>query len=438
MEWILYLALFFGGLIALLLIGLPVAFAFMLVNLAGVWAFWGGTAGLRQLILSIDSSIATFVLVPVPMFVLMGEVIFHSGVALKTIEVLDEWLGRVAGRLALLAIGAGALFATLTGVAMGSVAMLGSTLAPEMQRRGYTKAMSLGPVLASGSLAIMIPPSTLGVILASMGHFSVGKLLIGIIVPGLLLAAVYAAYVLIRCTLQPALAPPYDVAPAPLGRRIRDAVVYVVPLLSVILVAIGTIFFGVATPTEAAALGALLCFLLALLYGKLTWEATRKAVEATVSITVMVLVILAGSAAFSQLLAFTGVTAGITRLAVELPVHPLVVLVLMQLVLIFLGMFIEQTAILMVTIPIFMPIVRTLGWDPIWFGAIMLLNLELATLSPPFGLSLFVMKGIAPPGNTLEDIYRAAIPFCLLNLVVMAIMIAFPPVVLWLPGLMGR
>lgn len=438
MEWTVYLALFFGGLIVLLLVGLPVAFGFMLLNLAGVYAFWGGEAGLRQLILSIDSSVSTFVLVPVPMFVLMGEVVFHSGVAFKTIHVLDEWLGRVAGRLSLLAIGAGALFATLTGVAMGSVAMLGSTLTPEMQRRGYTKAMSLGPVLASGSLAIMIPPSTLGVILASMGHFSVGKLLVGIIVPGLLLAAVYAVYVVARCTLRPSLAPPYDVAPTPLDRRIQDTVRYVLPLLSVIVVVIGTIFFGVATPTEAAAVGALLCFLLALAYGKLTWEVTRKAVGATVSITVMVLVILSGSAAFSQILAFSGVSVGITQLAVGWPVHPLVILVLMQLVLIFLGMFIEQTAIVMVTIPIFMPIVRALGWDPIWFGAIMLLNLELATLSPPFGLSLFVMKGIALPGTTMGDIYRAAIPFCVLNLVVMAIMIAFPPVVLWLPGLMGR
>jgi tripartite ATP-independent transporter DctM subunit len=437
-EWPAYLAFFFGGLIGLLLIGLPVAFAFMLVNVAGVYLFWGGAIGLHQLILSIDSSVSTFVLVPVPMFILMGEVIFHSGVALKTIAVLDEWLGRIAGRLSLLAIGAGALFATLTGVAMGSVAMLGSTLTPEMERRGYSRAMSLGPILASGSLAIMIPPSALGVILASLGKFSVGKLLVGIIVPGLLLAAVYAAYVIVRCTLQPSLAPAYDVAPTPLGRRLLDTVRYVVPLLSVIVVVIGTVFFGVATPTEAAAVGALLCFLLAMAYGKLTWAVIRKSVAATASITVMVLVILTGSAAFSQILAFTGVTGGLTSLAVGLPVPPIVILVFMQLVLIFMGMFIEQTSILLVTLPIFMPIVTALRWDPIWFGAIMLLNLELATLSPPFGLSLFVMKGIAPPGTTMAEIYRAALPFCYLNLLVMAIMIAFPAVVLWLPGLMGR
>lgn len=436
MEWWHFMLFFFGGLTLLLLLGLPVAFAFMLINIVGVYLFWGGGIGLHQLILSIDSSVSTFVLVPVPMFILMGTVMFHSGVAFKTIDVLDEWFGRIAGRLSLLAVGAGALFATLTGVAMGSVAMLGSTLAPEMERRGYSKAMSLGPILASGSLAIMIPPSALGVILASLGKFSVGKLLVGIILPGLLLAAVYAAYIVVRCTLRPSLAPPYDLPPTPLGRRLLNALRYVVPLLSVIVTVIGTIFFGVATPTEAAAVGALLCFLLALAYGRLSWEVIKKAVGATASISVMVLVILTGSAAFSQVLAFTGVTAGITKLALSLPVPPLLILVLMQVVLVFLGMFIEQTSIVMVTVPIFMPIVTALGWDPIWFGAIMLLNLELATLSPPFGLSLFVMKGIAPAGTTMEDIYRAVLPFVGLNLVVMAIMILFPPVVLWLPQLM--
>ena len=437
MEWWVYMLFFFGGLTALLLIGLPVAFAFTLVNIIGVYIFWGGTIGLQQLVLSIDSSISTFVLVPVPMFILMGTVMFHSGVAYKMIDVLDEWLGRIAGRLSLLAVGAGALFATLTGVAMGSVAMLGSTLVPDMEKRGYSKSMSFGPILASGSLAIMIPPTALGVILASLGKISVGRLLVGIIIPGLMLAGVYAAYIVIRCTLQPSLAPAYDVSPTPLGRRIADTFRYVVPLISVIVIVIGTIFFGVATPTEAAAVGALFCFLLAMAYGKLTWKVTKEAVGNATSIAVMVLIILTGSAAFSQVLAFTGVTSGITHLVTDLPVHPMVILILMQVVLVFLGMFIEQTSIVLVTIPIYMPIVNALGWDPVWFGAIMLLNLELATISPPFGLSLFVMKGIASPGTTMGDIYRAALPFVGLNLVVMALMILFPALVLWLPSLMN-
>ncbi len=436
MEWWVYLLFFFGGLGTLLLIGLPVAFAFMLVNLVGVYVFWGGAIGLQQLILSIDSSISTFVLVPIPMFILMGSVMFHTGVAYKMIDVLDEWLGRIAGRLAVLAVGAGALFATLTGVAMGSVAMLGSTLSPEMERRGYAKSMSLGPILASGSLAILIPPSALAVILASLGKISVGKLLIGIVVPGFLLASVYIAYIVIRCWLQPSLAPAYAVEPTPLPRRLRNTARYVLPPMSIILLVIGTIFLGIATPTEAAAVGALLSFLVAMLYGQLSWAVTKKAVASATSLSIMVLVILTASAAFSQLLSFSGVTPALTKLATDLPVDPIMVLILMQVVVIFLGMFIEQTSIIMVTIPIFMPIVRSMGWDPVWFGAIMMLNLEMATISPPFGLSLFVMKGVATPGTTIGDIYRAALPFIALNLIVMALMIALPAIVLWLPGLM--
>lgn len=435
MEWWAYAALFFGGISTVLLMGVPVAFAFLMVNVVAIYLFWGGFVGLHQLILSIDSSIATFVLVPVPMFILMGTVMFHSGVAYKLIDVLDQWLGRIAGRLSLLAVGSGAMLATLTGVAMGSVAMLGSTLGPEMQRRGYSKSMTLGPILASGSLAIMIPPSALAVILASLGKISVGGLLIGILLPGLLLAVAYGVYIFVRCTVQPELAPPYDVAPTPIGRRSLDTLIYVVPLLSVIVVVIGAMFLGVATPTEAAAVGALLCFLLATAYGKLSWEVAKSAIASATSITVMVLIILTGSAAFGQLLAFTGVTAGITGLALGVDLHPIVILVVMQLVVFFLGMFLEQTSIVMVCVPIFMPIVAGMGWDPIWFGAIMLLNLELATLSPPFGLSLFVMKGIALPGTRMTDIYLAALPFVAINVAIMAIMIAFPSIVLWLPSL---
>jgi tripartite ATP-independent transporter DctM subunit len=433
MELVLTLIAFFGGLGILLLIGLPVAIAFTLVNLIGVFVLWGGTIGLSQLVLSIDSSVSTFVLVPVPMFILMGTTMFHSGVAYRMIDVLDQWLGRIAGRLAVLAVAAGALFATLTGVAMGSVAMLGSTLVPDMERRGYSRQLALGSVLASGSLAIMIPPSALAVILASLGKFSVGKLLVAIIVPGILLAVAYAIYIVVRCTLQPSLAPPYSVERTPIVPRLRDTLRYVVPPVSMIVIVIAIIFAGIATPTEAAAIGALLSFIIAAGYGKLTWPVIQKAVGSATSLTIMVMFVLTGSAAFSQLLSFSGVTPGLTELAVRADVHPMIILILMQIVVMILGMFIEQTAIVLVTIPIFMPIVEAMRWDPIWFGAILMLNLEMATITPPFGLSLFVMKGIAPEGTTMGDVYRAALPFIALNILVMALMIVFPEISLWLP-----
>ena len=392
--------------------------------------------GLNQLILSIDSSVSTFVLVPLPMFILMGTVMFHSGVAFRMIDVLDQWLGRIAGRLAVLAIGAGALFATLTGVAMGSVAMLGSTLSPDMERRGYAKSMSLGPILASGSLAIMIPPSALAVILASLGRFSVGKLLIAIIVPGLLLALIYVAYIVIRCHLQPSLAPAYAVEPTPLPQRLADSARYVLPPVSVILLVIGSIFLGIATPTEAAAVGALLSFVVAALYGRLTWEVTKKAVG------LGDLALGHGSPDPHRLRRVRPVVELFRRHARDHPArdrpagashrHPDPDAVRGDL-----SRHVHRADLHRDGHhPDLHADRRRDGLGPGLVRAIMVLNLEMATISPPFGLSLFVMKGIASPSTTMNDVYRAALPFVGLNLIVMAVMIAFPGTVLWLPGLM--
>lgn len=436
MEWWGFLLAFFSGLAVLLLIGLPVAFAFMLTNMVGVYFLWGGTSGFNQIILSIESSISTFVLVPVPMFVLMGAIMFHSGIARKMIDVIDHWIGFVSGRLAVLAILTGAVLGALTGVAMGSVAILGSTLIPEMRARAYAKSMTLGPILASGSLAILIPPSTLAIVLASLGGFSVAAILVAIVVPGVLLALMYATYIVVRCTLDPQLAPPYEVPHVPMRVRLRETLIHLIPPVSIIVFVILSIFYGVATPTEAAAIGAFVTCMMAALYGRLSWPVIRAGFSSATALSIMVLIILTGSAGFSQLLSFSGVTTAITSFASDMPVHPLVLLVLMQLVVMILGMFLEQTSIVLVTIPIFLPIIKAMGWDPIWFGTIMMLNLEMATITPPFGLSLFVMKGIAPPDVTIGDIYRATVPFILINIALMGLMIAFPQIVLWLPGLM--
>ena len=436
MEWWLALILLFGSFAILVLAGMPVAFSFLLVNIAGVFIFWGGAIGLNQLILSVDTSVSSFVLLPVPMFILMGEVMFQSGVGFKMMDVLDKWMGRIPGRLALISVAAGTLFATLSGAAMGSVALLGSVLTPEMEKRGYKKPMSLGPVLGSGGLAIMIPPTALGVMLATLGEFSVGRLLIAIVVPGLMMALSYAIYIVVRCKLQPSLAPPYDVTPTPLLAKIVAFVSYVLPLGSIFFLVIGLIFLGVASPTEAAAVGAFGCFILAAAYGKLSWQVVKKSVTEALAIIVMIFMILTGSTAFSQLLAYTGATPGLTQLAISLPVPPIILLMLMQVVLLFMGMLIEQISIMMVTVPIFMPIVAVMGWDPIWFGAIFLLNMEMAAISPPFGVALFVLKGVAPRDTTMGDIYRASIPFLLLNLIVMVLMMFFPQLVLWLPAMM--
>ncbi|MBW1997054.1 MAG: TRAP transporter large permease subunit [Deltaproteobacteria bacterium] len=433
--WVIFICIFFG-LILLFAIGVPVAFSFLFVNIVGVYLFWGGTAGLSQLILSILNSVTSFSLLPVPLFVLMGEIMFHSGIAPRMMDGIDKWLGRIPGRLSLLAVGGGTLFATLTGSAMAGVAMLGSVLVPEMERRGYKTPMTLGPILGSGGLAIMIPPSALGVLLASLALFSVGKFLIAIIIPGIIMAVLYAAYILGRCWFQPHLAPSYDLEKVSLYEKVITTIKYVLPLGSIIFLVVGLIFLGVATPTESATLGAMGCFVLAFLYRGLSREIVKKSFSGTLQVTVMMFMILTGSTAFSQILAFTGASQGLIEFAVGLPLSPIFIIVAMQIVLLLLGTFMEPLTILMVTIPIFMPIVNKLGFDPIWFGTVMLLNMEMATTSPPFGLALFVMKGVAPKETRMKEIYLSAIPFLTCDVIAMGIMMAFPQVVLWLPGLM--
>ncbi len=437
MEWPLVLLFIFGSLIILMLTGMPVAFCFMFINLVGMYAFFGGMAGLEHLITSIYTSLNTFILLPVPLFILMGEVMFHSGIAPVLVETLDKWLGRVPGRLSLLAIGAGTLFSTLTGTSLASVAMLGSVLAPEMEQKGYKKSMSLGPILGSGGLAMMIPPSALAVLCGAIGEISISKILIAIIIPGLLMAVIYAAYVIIRCRLQPSIAPAYEVTPTPLSEKLAGMARYVLPQGLVVFLVVGVIFLGIATPSEAAATGAMGTVGLALIYGRLNWEVLNKAIIGTLSVTGMLFLIIAGATAFSQVLAFSGASTGLTKLATGLPVAPILIIIAMQVVILFLGGFVDVVSIMMITLPIFVPVIRSLGLSPIWFAVIFLLNIEMAGTSPPFGMSLFVMKGVAPPGTMMGDIYRAALPFLGCDVIVMILIIAFPNLALWLPGLMG-
>jgi len=435
-EWYLALAIIVGIFVVLLLIGMPVAFSFLLVNLIGVILWWGGTAGLSQFILSILGSVTTFALIPVPMFILIGGVMFHTGMAPRAIDALDQWLGRLPGRLSLLAVGGGTVFATLSGSAVAGTAMLGSVLVPDMERRGYKKPMSLGPILGSGGLSIMIPPSALGVLLACLAKISVGAILVAIIFPGLLMAILYTAYIIIRCRLQSHLAPAYEVPSIPLAKKSADFARYVLPLAIIVFLVIGVVFLGLATPSEAAAMGAFGSFILAACYGKLNWEAVKKSVGTTLHITVMMLMIFTGSVAFSQILAFTGATVGLCELATALPLTPMMLLVVMQVTLLAMGTFMEPLAIMMVTLPIYMPIIHAVGFNPLWFGVIMLLNMEMATTSPPFGLGLFAMKGVAPPDTTMKDIYLAALPFLGCDLIAMIAMMFFPPLSLWLPSMM--
>jgi len=415
---------------------MPVAICFMFINMVGMFVFFGGAAGLEQLIVSVYTSLTTFLLLPVALFIFMGELMFHSGIAPLLIETVDKWLGRLPGRLGLLAVSAGTTLSTLTGTSLASTAMLGAVLVPEMERQGYKKPMSLGPILGSGGLAMMIPPSALAVLCGAIGEISIGRILIAIIIPGLLMAILYAAYIIIRCWLQPSIAPAYDVIPTPLSEKLLATVKYILPLGFIVFLVIGVIFIGVATPSEAAATGAIGTCILAFVYRRLNLEIVKKATTSTLSITGMLFLIIAGARAFSQILSYSGASQGLSELATGLPVAPIAIVIAMQVIILFLGGFMDVVAIMMITLPIFVPVILTLGFDPVWFAVIFLLNIEMAGTSPPFGLGLFVMKGVAPPDTTMGDIYRAALPFLGCDLIAMALIIAFPELTLWLPGLM--
>jgi tripartite ATP-independent transporter DctM subunit len=436
MHWSLMLLFIFGGVTTLMLGGMPVALAFLLIDIAGIIVFFGPT-GLQQLIVSMFSSLATFTLLPLPLFVLMGELLYHSGVGPVIINTVDQWLGRIPGRLSLLAVSAGTLFATLTGTSVGSVAMLGSTLLPDMQRRGYKQPMTIGPIMASGGLAVMIPPSGLAVLLGVIGEVSVGQTLVAIVVPGLLLAFVYAVYIVLRAYLQPSLAPPYEVPKVALHEKMRGLVSYVLPIGIVVFLVIGVIILGIATPSEAAASGVLGTMLLAAYHRRLTLDVLWKSLRSTLEISTMILLIISGATAFGQILALSGASRGLSELAASVQVAPILIIIAMQAVILVMGMFMEVVSIMLITLPIFMPIVKTLGFDPVWFGVLFLVNCEVALISPPFGMSLFVMKAVAPAGTTMSDVYVASVPFVGLIMFVMALIMIFPDIALWLPRIAG-
>jgi tripartite ATP-independent transporter DctM subunit len=435
MDWGTILLIMLSGLMFILLSGIPVAFAFMLFNLLGV-LFLMGPAGITMLSVSLFSSIAKFTIAPVPLFILMGTILFFSGMARRVIDIMDEWMGRMPGRLSVLTLVSGTIFATLSGSTIATTGTLGTLLIPEMEKRGYKKTMAIGPIMGVGGLAMIIPPSALAVVLGGLGKISIGKLLIAGILPGLVIATLYLTYIIGRCYFQPSVAPPYVIKHTKLATKISNTIIYAVPMLLIIVAVLGSIFFGIATPTEAAALGAVISLILCAFYGRLNWKTLKNSSMGAVEVTAMVFMILAGSTAFSQILAFSGVSQELIQVITKLDVSPMLILLGMLLTTLVLGTFMEQIAIMMITLPVYMPVIRALGFDDVWFGILMLINIEIALTTPPFGMICFVMKGVAPPDTTMTDVYKAAIPFIICDVIAMGLFILFPSIVTFLPNFM--
>jgi tripartite ATP-independent transporter DctM subunit len=434
MAWWGILLFFIFGLLLFLMAGFPVAFSFFLMDLLGILIFMG-PPGLQNVTLHVYSSIATFSLAPVPMFILMGELMFHSKIANNTIDILDQWLGRVPGRLSLLAALSGTIFAATSGSTMANTAMLGSVLLPEMKKRGYSVSMSVGPIVGVGGLAMLIPPSALAVVLASIGRFSVGKILVAGVIPGVILGALFAGYIVLNAWLNPSIAPSFQAQSDSLSRRLYLTVKYLLPMAFIIFMVLGVIVVGIATPTEAAASGFIANMMVAIGYRRFNWKVLKATLTGSLQITGMVFMIIAASKTFSSILAFTGASGGLTNLVQGLNVHPMIIVVCMQLVIAFMGTFMESVSIMMICLPIFMPICHVLGFDPVWFGILMLINLEMGQITPPFGMLLFVMKGVAPREVTIQEICKAAVPYIVFDILVMGMIMTWPQIAMWLPSL---
>jgi tripartite ATP-independent transporter DctM subunit len=433
MEWWLIFSILIGALLILMATGLPVAFCFLIINLVGAVVLWGGEAGLQNLVTSMYRSVTNFSLLPLVLFIFMGEVLAHSGMALRMIDCLDKWMGKVRARLSLLAVAGGVVIGALSGSTPGAAAILGEVLAPEMKKRGYKQPMVLGPIIGSAGLAVIIPPSGLCVFLATLANISVGSLLIAGIIPGLIMAVLYATYIIGRCRIDPSLAPSYTAPYVSLGAKFLDLIRNVLPLGIIIFAVTGFILIGFTTPSEAGAWGAASSFILAACYGGVNSEMIRKSFAGTLNISVMMFMIFLGASAYSQIMAFSGATGSLVRFATSIPVSPIFIIVITQLVVLFLGMFMGQTAIMMITLPVFMPIVKALGFSDIWFGMIMLINLEIANRTPPFGFLLFAIKGVMPIETKMSAIYKAAIPYIICDLMVMGLIFVFPSLAIWLP-----
>jgi tripartite ATP-independent transporter DctM subunit len=437
MSWQLASLLLLGGSTVLLFIGLPVAFAFMAINIVGAMLFLGGDAGLSQMLRNSAAAVINFSLTPIPLFVLMGEVLFHTGLALKVIDGIERLVRQVPGRLAVVAVVAGTVFSAISGSTIATTAMLGSLMLPVMLSRGYNPVLATGPIMAIGAVDMLIPPSALTVLLGSLSGISISKLLIGGVVPGLMLSVAFVGYIIVRASANPALAPATVVEERSGWARYELLVLYVLPLVSIFVVVIGAMSGGIATPTESAALGALATMALAAAYRSLSFDALLKALRGTVGISAMILFIILGATTFSQILSFSGSTEGIVSNILGGGLTPFAILAGMMLLLIFLGIFVDQVSMMLITLPVFMPIVQRLDIDLIWFGVLYLICMQLGLLLPPHGLLLMTMKGVAPKEVTMAHIFRAVVPYVAMSLVLLVIIIMVPAIATWLPNVLG-
>ncbi len=437
MEWYTILLLGIAILFALFLSGAPIFLAFLFAILAGIYVIIG-PAGYPMFANSILDTASITSLASIPLFILMGELLFRSGTMDVLFDSIDKLVGRVRGRQYVLVVVLSAVFGALSGVAMAVAAMLGRAIMPGMQARGYDRDIAAGLIVSGASLAPIIPPSLLAIIVGSIADVSIAKLLIAGVMPGLLMGGIFIVYVFARIAVNPKMAPA-SVASERGDTTITEqimALVRILPFAIVIFSVMGFIMLGIATPSESAATGVLGALITAAIYRNLNLKMIWDSVLASITVSAMILAIMAMSKMFTQLLAFTGATSELVQLVANLGFSPIIMLIIMLAVPFVLCMFIDTIAVILLTIPIYQPVVTSLEFDPVWFWLLFLINITLGAITPPFGYTLFAFKAVVP-NMTISDVYRATWPFVALFLAGIGIIIMFPGIATWLPNLIG-
>ncbi len=431
-PWLIGLV-FVALLFVLLLLGVHIAVALGLVGVIGFAVFGGlsGSMGLAEI--TPFSQTAVFAFTVLPLFILMGHFAHHGGIGEELYRAAYTWVGHISGGLLIATTVAAAAFAAASGSSLASAATFTRLALPEMIKHGYSPRLSSGAIAAAGTLAIMIPPSGMMVIYALFTNVSLGRLLIAGILPGILTAFVYMVVVYVRVRINPSTAPTIKTSVSWLERV--SAIRWMGPLVILVVVVLGGIYFGVFTPTEAGAIGAFTALLLSLGRRKLKLANLRSALEQTTHTTAMIFIIIIGAVIFGRLLAISGLTDKIVVILSGFE-KPMAVLALMLFIYLILGMFLENVAIAALTLPIFFPIIVAVGFDPVWFGVLVVKVCEIALLTPPVGMNCYVVKAAAGDELSLEDVFLGALPFWISDLFTLSLLVVFPNISLWLPSFM--
>ena len=421
------------AMLVLLILGVPIALAMAVTGAVGLWILEGpGPALAHTLLIPWDEG-RSFVLVTIPLFVLMGQLVFHTGLASDLYGGVRTWISKVPGGMAITSVVACGAFGAVTGSSIATVATMGAIVMPEMRRYKYHPRLATGALAASGTLGILIPPSLIFIFYGVMTETSIGALFIAGIVPGILTAAMFSAIILIRCVVTPSLGPP---GPGATWGERWASTMGLLPILALFFLVIGGIYAGIFTPTEAAGVGCTGVLLTAAIRRRVTKRAISKALEETALVSAMIFAIIIGGYLVARFLAITGITENLVAMLVGLELGRVSFLLLLVLLYLVMGAMVDVFGMLVLTIPFVMPVVGELGIDPVWFGVFAVMMAEVALVTPPIGANVFVMRRTAPE-VPMGDIFMGVLPFVIGQLIVIALVIAFPAIALWLPDRMG-